>query len=143
MSHDGGVGTWKVKKVNLMLWYTRPFEGQVTSIVAGSQPPDQIAISPGTGSGTQHFMGGYATWTWKKNQTFDVYLMNLADRGTGGNFQTLGARYAHDTTATGFFWDVELVGQFGQFESAAAMELCFFEPRAGRIEFKMTRRADC
>ena len=119
MSHDGGVGTWKVKKVNLMLWYTRPFEGQVTSIIAGSQPPDQIAIADGFGSNTQHFMGGYATWTWKKNQTFDVYLMNLANRSNGANFQTIGARYAHDTTATGFFWDVELVGQFGQEESEA------------------------
>src|SRR3989442_2723668 len=118
MSHDGGVGTWKVRKVNLMLWYTRPTEGQVTSVIAGALPPDQIAITPGTGSTTQHFLGGYATWNWKKSQTFDVYLMSLVNRANGGNFQTVGARYAHDTTNTGLFWAVEPAGQFAQFDNA-------------------------
>ena len=118
MSHDGAVGNWKLKKVNLMLWYTRPVEGQVASITGGALPPDQIFINPGTGSGTQNFLGGYATWTFNKTQTFDVYLMELVNRGTGGNMQTVGVRYAHETTGTGFFWDIEGVGQVGQVSSA-------------------------
>jgi hypothetical protein len=117
MSHDGGVGTWKVKKVNLMLWYTRPFEGQVASITGGALPPDSIAIGPATGSPTQHFLGAYATWNWKKSQTFDLYLMSLANRGNGGNFQTFGGRYAHDTTGKGIFWNAEVALQFGQVAS--------------------------
>jgi len=118
MSHDGAVGNWKLKKVNLMLWYTRPIEGQVSSVTGGAFPPDQVLIGGGTGSGTQNFLGGYATWNFKKSQTFDVYLMELTNRGTGGNMQTLGARYAHDTTGKGFFWDVEVAGQVGQVSSA-------------------------
>src|SRR6267142_1518997 len=89
ISHDGGVGNWKLKKVNLMLWYTRPVEGQVSTFTGGASPPDQIFINPGTGSGTQNFLGGYATWTFNKTQTFDVYLMELVNRGTGGNMQTV------------------------------------------------------
>ena len=115
LSHDGVVGNWKLKKVNLMLWYTRPVEGSVSDVFgAGSVPPDQQVIAPGTGSGTQNFLGGYATWTFHKDQSFDVYLMNLNDRGTGGNFQTLGARYARDTTGNGIFWDAEYAQQMGQ-----------------------------
>lgn len=119
LSHDGGVGNWKLKKVNLMLWYTRPFEGQVfPSLFAGNTSPDQEVIAPGTGSGTQHFWGGYATWNLKKAQTIDIYLMSLSDRGTGGNFQTVGGRYAHDTTGKGIFWNAEVALQFGQVSSA-------------------------
>ena len=117
-SHDGGVGTWKVKKVNLMFWYTKPIEGNVNpSFGGGNVSPDQEIILPGTGFGTQHFLGGYATWTWAKTQTFDVYLMSLADRGTGGNFQTLGVRWAHDTTNKGLFWNAEVAKQTGQVSS--------------------------
>jgi hypothetical protein len=120
LTHDGGVGTWKVKKVNLMLWYTRPVEGSVSPFfLGGNVSPDNEVIFGGTGNGTQHFLGGYATWTWKKDQNFDVYLMSLADRGTGGNFQTLGARYAHDSTAkNGFIWNIEVAQQVGQVSSA-------------------------
>src|SRR6267378_3904796 len=107
ISHDGGVGTWKLKKVNLMVWYTRPFDSQV-SLAGGAQfsPPGTYAI--GAADGTQNFYGGYATWVFKKDQTFDVYGMNLNARATS-NIQTVGARYAHDsTTKDGFIWDAEL-----------------------------------
>jgi alginate export protein len=117
ISHDGGVGNWKLKKVNIMAWYTRPTEN--TFSFTNSPFPDTILIPPSSGGGTQHFLGGYATWNFNKTQTFDVYLMDLVDRGNGGDFQTVGVRWAHDTTGTGFFWDVEGVKQFGQFESAA------------------------
>jgi len=123
ISHDGAVGNWKLKKVNVMVWYTRPTDNAFS--FASSPLPDFIFVPPSFGGGVQHFLGGYATWTFNKTQTFDVYLMDFIDRGFGGapggggNFQTVGARYAHDTTGTGFFWDVEALGQFGQFESAA------------------------
>ncbi len=56
----------------------------------------------------------YATWTFMKDQTFDVYAMDL-DNKTNFNVQTVGARYAHDLAGkTGFFWDVELAKQFGK-----------------------------
>jgi len=118
ISHDGGVGTWKLKKVNLMVWYTRPFDSQV-SLAGGAQfsPPGTYAI--GAADGTQNFYGGYATWVFKKDQTFDVYGMNLNARATS-NIQTVGARYAHDsTTKDGFIWDAELAQQFGDFTPAS------------------------
>ncbi len=115
LSHDGGVGTWHIKKVNLMVWYTRPFEGSVTGFAENFLPPDQITFT--SSPSTRHFWGGYATWTWKKDQMFDVYLMDLIDRGTGGDMQTFGARYAHDTAGNGFFWDVEVAKQAGTTQS--------------------------
>jgi len=113
ISHDGGVGNWKLKKVNLMLWYTRPTEG---SAFGSFLPPDQIFFTSPTA--TQHFLGGYATWNWKKSQSFDVYLMDFIDRDLGGNFQTIGVRYAHDTTNNGIFWNIEVAKQTGQVTSA-------------------------
>jgi hypothetical protein len=117
-SHDGLVGNWKFDKWNLMTWYTRPVEGTV-NIFTGAFPPDQVTVGAGTGSGTQHFLGAYANFTVAKNQGVDVYLMSLADRGTGGNFQTLGGRYSHDVSGkSGLFWNAELALQFGQVSSA-------------------------
>ena len=120
LSHDGLVGTWKFDKWNLMAWYTRPLEGSVSGFFGGGfLPPDQNSIGGGTGSVTQHFLGAYANWTVAKDQGIDVYLMSLADRDTGGNFQTLGGRYSHDvTTKNGLFWNLEYAMQIGQVSSA-------------------------
>jgi hypothetical protein len=116
ISHDGGVGTWKFKNWNLMTWYTRPTEGTGFNGDSGVLPPDQVTL--GSPSDTVHFLGAYANWTVAKNQGIDVYLMSLADRSVGANFQTLGARYSHDVMAkNGLFWNVELAMQFGQVES--------------------------
>jgi hypothetical protein len=112
LSHDGGVGTWKLRKVNVMVWYTRPAEGSVSTITGPFLPPDQQII--GSPTSTIHFLGGYASWAWKKDQSFDVYLMALNDRGTTASFQTIGARWAHDVTnKDGLFWSAELAQQFG------------------------------
>jgi hypothetical protein len=119
LSHDGLVGTWNVKRVNLMLWWTRPHQSglQGGGPFDGSLSPDNTSIT-GQG-GTQNFLGGYATWTFNKDQTFDVYLMDL-DTKTISNVETIGARYAHDNMAkNGFFWDVELAQQFGDASYAA------------------------
>jgi hypothetical protein len=113
LSHDGAVGTWNVKKVNLMLWWTRPAQAGIQGggPINGSLSPDNTAIAGQFG--TQNFLGGYATWTWKKDKTFDVYLMGLDTKGTS-NVGTAGVRFAHDSMAkNSFFWDVEVAQQFG------------------------------
>jgi hypothetical protein len=121
ISHDGAVANWKLKKVNLMLWYTRPNEGSVSGF-AIDRTPDQVNFF--NNANTQNFLGGYATWTWKKDQNFDVYLMDLRQRGitavTPTTIDTLGARYAHDTTTkNGFIWNLEYAKQLGKISKTA------------------------
>lgn len=127
LAHDGLVGNWKFDKWNLMAWYTRPLEGSVSGFFGGGfLPPDENFVSSCPGGGplprgcaTQHFLGAYANWTVAKDQGIDVYLMSLADRDTGGNFQTLGGRYSHDVSGkNGLFWNVEAAVQTGQVASA-------------------------
>src|SRR5439155_7580490 len=48
ITHDGGVGNWKLKKVNLMVWYTRPTENQ---LFGGNVSPDTLGA--GAANGTQ------------------------------------------------------------------------------------------
>lgn len=118
ISHDGLAGTWKFKKWNLMLWYTKPTEDTVDTLDAAFLPPDQIAIIPGTGSDTQYFWGGYANWTVAKDHNIDVYLMTAQDRSVGANIQTVGGRYSHDVVGkNGLFWNIEVAAQAGQTES--------------------------
>ncbi len=114
-SHDGFVANWNLKKVTLMLWATRPNQAGLSSLTSNFTSPDNTTFAVASGvDGTQNFLGGYATWTFQKDQTFDVYLMGL-DTKTVSNVQTVGARYAHDLAGkTGFFWDVELAKQFGK-----------------------------
>ncbi|HEV8702992.1 MAG TPA: alginate export family protein [Candidatus Polarisedimenticolia bacterium] len=118
ISHDGGVGNWKFDKWNLMVWYTRPSEGSGFNGDFGIFPPDQVFVNNCPNCSTVHFLGGYANWTVAKNQGIDVYLMSIADRSDGANFQTLGGRYSHDVSGkNGLFWNVELAVQTGQVES--------------------------
>jgi hypothetical protein len=112
LSHDGFVGNWNLKKVNVMFWATRPAQAGLNSLTSNFTSPDNTLI--GLQDGTQNFMGGYATWTIMKDQSIDVYLMGL-DTKAVSNVQTVGARYAHDLMGkTGFFWDVEFAKQFGK-----------------------------
>jgi len=116
-SHDGFVANWNLKKVSLMLWATRPAQVGLDRLRSNFTSPDNTAI--GLQDGTQTFLGGYATWTFNKDQSFDVYLMGL-DTKAISNVQTVGARYAHDVVGkTGFFWDVEAAKQFGKASYAA------------------------
>lgn len=109
IAHDGLVGNWKFDKWNLMFWYTRPDEDSVNSTDAGTVPPDNVG--PG-GPGTEHFVGAYATWPFKK-QMFDVYFMNLNSSGPGLDIQTVGVRWARDTPNEGLFWSAEFALQSG------------------------------
>ena len=115
ITHDGGVGNWKLKKVNLMVWYSRPVEN---TVFGGNVSPDTLGIGAAPNPSTSvDFAGGYATWAFKKDQSFDVYLMDLSGRSVS-SVQTVGARYAHDsTTKDGFIWDAELAQQFGDFNT--------------------------
>jgi hypothetical protein len=120
ISHDGIVATWNLKNVNITAWYTRPFEDSVSNVQA-DLPPDINANFFGIdGSADNHeFLGGYASWTVHKDQDIDVYLTNSNDRGTGGRYQTLGARYGRDgMDKSGFVWNIELATQFGTVMSA-------------------------
>ncbi|SRR5713226_2983644 len=119
-SHDGFVGSWNLKKVNVMVWATRPTQTNLVNLISANGSPDNNAFSGGGNTGTQNFLGGYATWTWKKDQSFDVYLMDL-DTKQVSNVETVGVRWAHDvTTKDGFFWDAELAQQFGDASYAAS-----------------------
>jgi hypothetical protein len=110
LSHDGGVGMWDFDNVDVMVWYTRPFESGAVGFSAAI-PPDQIGPIP---DGNTDFVGGYADWTFSGDQTFDVYVMNLNGPFGGVNVWTVGGRYAHDKTdANGFIWNVEYAQQFG------------------------------
>ncbi len=119
LSHDGLVGTWRLKKGSITGWYTRPFENSVAS--GGFLPPDQVTI--GSADNTTHFMGAYATWTILKNQSIDVYLMDTIVRRSaagassdGIDIYTIGGRYARDMSGkTGLFWNVEYAIQSGSF----------------------------
>ena len=120
ISHDGAVGTWNLKKVTVTVWATRPTQTQV-GFPAGSSffgSPDQITVGH-SNAGTQTFLGGYGTWNFKKDQIFDVYLMDLDNKSTS-NVQTAGARYAHDSISkNGFIWNIEGAQQFGDAVEAA------------------------
>ncbi|MFQ5877656.1 MAG: alginate export family protein [Acidobacteriota bacterium] len=112
ISHDGGVGMWDWDNVSLMVWYTRPDES-LDFFGAGPLPPDLVSVG-GFRDQASDFLGGYASWTWANDQNFDVYAMSLDAASGGVNVQTIGARYAHDTTdQSSFIWNVELAQQLG------------------------------
>jgi hypothetical protein len=125
--HDGMVGNWNFKKWNLMFWYTRPDEDSVDSDDAPF-PPDLVNVS--AGAATTHFVGGYATWAWKK-QSFDVYLMNLNSSGPGLDVQTLGVRWARPSESKGLFWSAEFAKQTGDVSATTDADGSVFEGWVG------------
>jgi hypothetical protein len=110
ISHDGGVGRWDFDNVDVMVWYTRPFESG-DLFASASVPPDAIGTID---DDNFDFWGGYADWTFAGDQIFDIYAMNLNGPQGEMNVWTVGARYAHDKTDDdGFIWNVEAAQQFG------------------------------
>ncbi len=123
ISHDGVVGSWNLKKVNLMLWATRPSQTGLNNV--GLFGPTSHSYS-GNNAGTENFWGGYATWTWKKDHTFDVYGMDLDDK-QNFNVETVGVRYAHDVpTKNSFYWNIEVAQQFGDASYAGGSSITPF-----------------
>jgi len=122
ITHDGAVGTWDLKSVDIMAWWTRSTQDNLQTLPAvneGDLTPDAIDWSGAADVDNVDFWGGYATWDLKKNQILDVYLMNLDNRGVGARIETIGARYAHDDrTKSSFYWNVEIAQQFGTAVSA-------------------------
>ncbi len=113
ISHDGAVGMWDFDNVDIMVWYTRPFEND-SFFGSGAFTPDVVAAGGFGANEAMHFLGGYGTWTFNEDQNFDVYIMAINDSASAANFQTIGARYARDTTdADGFIWNIEGAQQFG------------------------------
>ena len=134
LSHDGGVGTWDFDNVDVMVWYTRPVESAITG--GGTLTPDLVGTVIDT---NLHFWGGYADWTFRGDQTFDVYAMNV--NGPLGALDldvwTVGGRYAHDKTdSNGFIWNIEYAQQFGDATSTVDAEGSVLE---GWLGYNMAR----
>jgi len=122
ISHDAIVATWDLKAVDISAWYARTLEGSVFQygFPGGAQdvPPDLVAITPDANN-IEH-LGAYVTFGVgkDKSQDVDVYFVNMNLRGTGGRFQTLGARYGRDGwDKGGLVWNVEYAIQMGDFSS--------------------------
>lgn len=115
VSHDGVVGMWNHKKWNLTVWYDRALENVAFQYADQDFPPGALGL--GDSSDIDHF-GGYLTFGVGKNQVIDVYLFNVNDRPVGGQYQTLGGRYARLNWDKGFIWNVEAALQFGTAASA-------------------------
>jgi hypothetical protein len=116
ISHDGIVGMWHLKKVDIKGWYTRPFDGNTGPIgVGGFQNAGVPPGAQGLGNAPNvDFLGGYATFTVHKDWGVDVYAMDVNDRGPGAVFQTFGARFDHETwEKKGLVWNIEYAMQAG------------------------------
>jgi hypothetical protein len=121
ISHDGVVGMWHMKKVDIKAWYTRPFEGSAF-FLNGDLPP---GLTGGAGNGTTNdFFGGYVTFPIHKTWGIDAYLMDLNDRGLGGSWQTFGGRFFNDNwNKKGLIWNVEYAMQTGKAAGGASAAL--------------------
>ena len=115
ISHDGVVAMWNHKKWNLTAWYDRALENVVFQYPGGDVPPAVAGV--GDSSNIDHF-GGYLTFAVGKKSVVDVYVFNVNDRPVGGQYQTVGGRFARDNWDKGFIWNVELATQFGTAASA-------------------------
>jgi len=123
ISHDAIVGTWDLKAVDITAWYARTVEDSVFQYgfpSGGAQdlPPDLVTINP-FANNIEH-LGAYVTFGVgkDKSQDVDIYIVNMNVRGTGGRFQTLGARYGRDGwDKGGLVWNVEYAIQMGDFSS--------------------------
>jgi hypothetical protein len=114
ISHDGFVCVFDHKKWDLTVWYDRAVENSVFQFADQDIPPGAIGVSDD--SAVDHF-GGYLTFGVGKNQVVDVYLFNVNDRPVGGQYQTVGGRYAKLNWEKGFIWNAEVAVQFGTAEN--------------------------
>ncbi len=108
---DGFTGNFKLKKGNIMLFYTRTDERNANVFTgAGFLPPDQIVTGA---TNNVNFAGAYTNWNIQIG-TLDVYLLNLSDRALLQDITTLGVRWGRDmVNKTGLFWNVEYAQQSG------------------------------
>lgn len=121
ISHDAIVATWDLKSVDIHAWYARTVEFSVSQygfFGGGAQdvPPDLVSISEDADN-IEH-LGAYVTFGVgkEKSQDIDIYFVNVNLRGTGGRFQTVGARYGRDGwDKGGLVWNVEYAFQMGDF----------------------------
>jgi len=117
ISHDGIVGTWDNDKWDLHVFWTRVVEDSVFQFADQDFPPDTIFVN-GNADNIDQF-GGYFTWNITKNSMFDGYIVNVNDRGTGGRYQTIGARWGRDGwDHNGLVWNIEYAIQTGDFTTA-------------------------
>ncbi|PYQ14013.1 MAG: hypothetical protein DMH00_02645, partial [Acidobacteria bacterium] len=119
ISHDGVVGHWDWKKLNLDAWYTRPFQSAAVTNIFGTTIPDHQSVN---------FYGAWAQWNQWASKGMDVaaYAM-LYDDGTQAitpsrrAFWTLGGRTGRNVTGkNGFNWNAELAWQTGDQQDVRA-----------------------
>jgi len=113
---DGFTGNFKLKKGNIMLFYTRVNESKGGFFSgAGFLPPDQIASS---GGGDINFAGAYTDWNIPIG-TLDLYLLNLTNHAALQDITTLGVRWARDmVNKNGLFWNAEYGQETGDANAA-------------------------
>ena len=117
IAHDGVIGNWDFKKVDITGWYTRPIEGSVFH-PDNAIPPGAVLVAGAPV--TQHFWGAYVTWDIAKEQGLDLYFMEARNRDFVGpdsptTVDMIGARWFHDnTTKNGAVWNGEIAQQFGE-----------------------------
>jgi hypothetical protein len=126
ISHDGVVGMWHLKKVDIKAWYTRPFDSSSVFNGGGNPfgdvPPGLTGLN-GNGSNVD-FFGGYVTFPIHKTWGIDAYLMDTNDRGFGGSYQTFGGRFFNDNwNKAGLIWNVEYAMQTGKVAGGASAAL--------------------
>jgi hypothetical protein len=126
ISHDGLVGMWHMKKVDIKAWYTRPFDSSSFTNgggnVFGDLPPGLTGLN-GNGSNVD-FFGGYVTFPIHKTWGIDAYAMDVNDHGLGGSWQTFGGRFFNDNwTKKGLIWNVEYAMQAGKVSSAGGVDV--------------------
>jgi hypothetical protein len=134
ISHDGVVGNWDLKKVQITGWYTRPLEGQA---IHGDNfiPPDQVVLNPPP-AGDTHFWGAYVTWDIHKEMPLELYFMEQRDRTFGPDTPTtvdmVGARFSHNnTTKGGAVWNAEYAQEFGKISDLSPVSgASVFQPGA-------------
>jgi len=118
ISHDGVVGTWDNEKWDLRVFWTRVVEDSVFQFADQDFPPDAIFVNGNADNVDQY--GGYFTWQITKNSQFDGYVVQVGDRGNGGQFQTWGARWGRDGwDHNGLVWNIEYAIQTGDLSSAS------------------------
>ncbi|HYV86021.1 MAG TPA: alginate export family protein [Patescibacteria group bacterium] len=123
ISHDGVVGMWHMKKVDIKAWYTRPYDSSSFfnggGNAFGDLPPGLTGLA-GNGANVD-FFGGYVTFPIHKTWGVDAYLMDINDRGLGGSWQTFGGRFFNDNwNKGGLIWNVEYAMQAGKIAGGAS-----------------------
>jgi len=121
-SFDALTGNYKMKKGNVMLFYSRVAQGKTDLFTPGFLPPDQVGTFGPSFVYNVNFMGVYTNWDIGMG-TLDAYLLNLKDHDSPSDVMTLGARWGKDVSGkNGLYWNIEYAMQSGDADSTPGFE---------------------